>query len=297
MTQLSTIDFHVTGRCNQECSYCWGPSRGGAEVNTSAACDIVRKIAAVGVRRIVFTGGDPVLREDLGLLLRLAKELSLEVALSSTGDRLTPGFLRAYGRWIDLVSLPLDGPNEDISSRTKKPGHFTAVLRAIDWLGEYPGIDVKIGTPVTRANLESIPELVDLVELITSRMSNRMFHNLFQAYPRAMGEVDWPDLLVTDAEFISLRETVESRTRQLQVNWLDHATLDRLYVMVMPDGSLTIPNGPAYPNYGAFLEIPNLDEALTLARFDAPKHARHAQRWASRAHSDTASGRVQPPLA
>jgi MoaA/NifB/PqqE/SkfB family radical SAM enzyme len=283
MTQISTVDFHVTGRCNQECPYCWGPSSSMPEVGTSEACAIVRKISEVGARRIVFTGGDPVLREDLGLLIRLARELELEVALSSTGDRLTPGFLRAYGRWIDLISLPLDGPDERISSRTKNPGHFTAVLRAMVWLADYPDIDVKIGTPVTRENLDSIPDLVDLIERITSRMPNRAFLNLFQAYPRAMGEVDWSALLVTDAEFAALRHRLEGWATRLKVNWLDHATLDRLYVMVMPDGSLTIPSGPAYPDYGPFVEISDLTQVLTQAEFDLAKHNRHARGWSSTA--------------
>jgi MoaA/NifB/PqqE/SkfB family radical SAM enzyme len=253
------------------------------EVDTSEACAIVRKIADTTARRIVFTGGDPVLREDLGLLIRLAKELELEVALSSTGDRLTPGFFKAYGRWIDLVSLPLDGPNEQISSRTKRPGHFTAVLRAMEWLADYPDIDVKIGTPVTRENLESIPDLVVLVERVMSRMPNQAFLNLFQAYPRAMGEVDWSALLVTDAEFASLRHQLEKRNTRLKVNWLDHATLDRLYVMIMPDGSLTIPSGPAYPDYGRFVEMTDLAQVLTQAEFDSAKHNRHARGWTSRA--------------
>jgi MoaA/NifB/PqqE/SkfB family radical SAM enzyme len=280
MAQVSTIDFHVTGRCNQECPYCWGPSTDMPEVGTSEACAIVRRIAETGARRIVFTGGDPVLREDLGPLIRLAKELELEVAVSSTGDRLTPGFLRAYGRWIDLISLPLDGPNEQISSRTKRPGHFTAVLRAMVWLADYAEIDVKIGTPVTRKNLESIPELVDLIERITSQMPNRAFLNLFQAYPRSMGEVDWSDLLVSDAEFAALRLRLEARVARLKVNWLDHATLDRLYVMVMPDGSMTIPSGPAYPDYGRFVDITDLALILTQAEFDLAKHIRHARGWA-----------------
>lgn len=284
MTQLATIDFHLTGRCSQACPYCWGPSSTTPEVSTSEACSIVRKIAETGARRIVFTGGDPILRDDLGLLIRLAKEQGLEVAVSSTGDRLKPGFFTGYGEWIDLLSLPLDGPNERISSRTKRPGHFTAVLKAVEWLKEYPNIDLKIGTPVTRANLESVPDLVSLVEGIASRIPNRTFLNLFQAYPRAFGEVEWHALLVTDAEFAALRQDLDDQTRQLRVNWLDHATLDRLYVMVMPDGSLTIPCGSAYPNYGRFLEISDLERVLSRVGFDAAKHNRHARGWISRAH-------------
>jgi hypothetical protein len=112
-------------------------------------------------------------------------------------------------------------------------------------------------------------------------MPNRAFLNLFQAYPRAVSHVDWAALLVSDAEFTSLRQRVDGRTKRLKVNWLDHATLDRLYVMVMPDGFLTIPSGPAYPDYGRFLDVGDLEDVLARAEFDAAKHNRHARGWTS----------------
>ena len=39
---------------------------------------------------------------------------------------MTGAFRYEYGAAIDLVSLPLDGATEAVSSRTKKPGHFAA---------------------------------------------------------------------------------------------------------------------------------------------------------------------------
>ena len=134
MSTIATIDFHVTSQCNQECAYCWGPQGGEFEVNCRDAAAIIRKIAETDARRIVFTGGDPLLRANIGMLIRLAHESCLEVAVSTTGDTLNPGFLKAYGRWIDLISLPIDGSCEEVSSRTKKPGHFSAIMRALELL-------------------------------------------------------------------------------------------------------------------------------------------------------------------
>ena len=59
MVKVATIDFHVTSECSQECVYCWGP-QGVPEVDRHTALAIVSKIAAVGSRRVVFTGGDPL---------------------------------------------------------------------------------------------------------------------------------------------------------------------------------------------------------------------------------------------
>jgi MoaA/NifB/PqqE/SkfB family radical SAM enzyme len=278
MPTVATIDFHVTSECSQQCSYCWGP-QGYEEraVDTATARAIVERVAELGINRIVFTGGDPLQRADVGELLDLASSLGLEVALSTTGDTLTLDFLEAHGGSVDLVSLPLDGPSEEVSSRTKEPGHFGAVIKALDRLAGFPEIDVKVATPVTRLNLETVPEIVALLERRRRSQPNRLFYNVFQAYPRSMGEVDWSALVVTDEEFARLREEVGEVS--FPVNWLSHETLDRLYVMIFPDGRVTIPSGGRFPDFGPFLEVRDLDALLDRSDFDAPKHTRHSRGW------------------
>jgi MoaA/NifB/PqqE/SkfB family radical SAM enzyme len=279
VTRVATIDFHITSECSQECPYCWGPQEVPA-VGTATARAVVGKIAATGARRIVFTGGDPLKREDLGDLVRHARGLGLEVAVSTTGDLLTAAFLSAHGAEIDLVSLPLDGASEEVSRRTKKEGHFTAVLGALDLLAAHPAIDVKVATPVTRHNLGEVPNIVRLLEARAASLPNRLFYNVFQAFPRSMNPgVVWEELVVSAAEFTALREEVEAVPHAFRINWLSHATLDRLYVMVFPDGSLVIPVGPSFRGYGSFLEVEDLEAVLARAEFDALKHLRHAAGW------------------
>jgi hypothetical protein len=82
---------------------------------------------------------------------------------------------------------------------------------------------------------------------------------------------------VTNDEFAALRERV--MVTSVKINWLDHDTLDRLYVMVFPDGSLTVPAGSRFAFYGDFLAIDDLDEVLERAEFDIEKHRHHAEGW------------------
>ena len=276
--QLATIDFHVTSECSQECPYCWGPQEFDDPVDTGTALRIVSRVKDVGASRIVFTGGDPVKRFDLPLLIRHAKEIGLEVALSTTGDEVTPSILAAAAPFLDLVSVPLDGSNETINARTKKPGHFEAVLRFLGWLREYPELDVKVGTPVTCYNLEDIPNILSLVEDYQRSTDARVFYNVFQAFPRAMSAVDWQELLVSGDEFTELQRRLAGHST-LKVNFLDHATLDRLYVMIFPDGSLVIPRGREFFDYGPFLEIVDLPAVLTRSQFDSTKHLQHSHAW------------------
>jgi MoaA/NifB/PqqE/SkfB family radical SAM enzyme len=285
-SRAATIDFHVTSECDQECPYCWGPRGFEVPVSTDTALRIVERVKAIGAKRIVFTGGDPLKRPDIGPLISHAKEIGLEVALSTTGDQLTESFLREFGPDIDLISLPLDGPTEDVNARTKRPGHFSAIVRALGWLREQPGIAVKLCTPVTRHNLADVPGIVRLAEDYARSTRAQVFYNIFQAFPRAMAPVDWQKLLVSDEEFAALERQLAGRA-SIRLNFLSHATLDRLYVMIFPDGSLIVPNGPRYQNLGPFLEVEDLDAVLDASRFDSAKHLRHSRGWATAASSSS----------
>jgi MoaA/NifB/PqqE/SkfB family radical SAM enzyme len=275
---VSTVDFHITAKCSQACPYCWGPRRFRNPVDTESAQRIIARIKELGVRRIVFTGGDPLQRPDALDLIRYAKETGLETALSTTGDLVTPEILKGLSSFLDLISLPLDGSTEKINAITKHRGHFSAIMQSLAWLRSYPNIDVKVCTPVTRHNLSNIPAIAQLVEEYSHTTQARVFYNIFQAFPRAMFSVKWEKLIVTDEEFAELKNQIGAQ-ENIRINFLDHNILDRLYMMVFPDGSLTIPKGSDYLNFGPFLEVKDLENALNSSQFDSAKHLRHSRGW------------------
>lgn len=49
--------------------------------------------------------------------------------------------------------------------------------------------------------------------------------------------------------------------------------------MVFPDGSLIIPRGSDYLNFGPFLEIKDFEQALHASQFDSAKHLRYSHGW------------------
>jgi len=278
MPGVATIDFHITAACSQSCPYCWGPRRFRNPVDTTTAQRIIARIREWGIGRIVFTGGDPLQRADALDLIRYANGIGLETALSTTGDCLSAALLAALAPVLDLISLPLDGPTEAANARTKHPGHFAAVMAALAWLRAYPAIDVKVCTPVTRHNLAEIPALARLVETYAASTEARVFYNVFQAFPRAMFAVDWEALVVTNEEFAALAHAID-KGKGIRINFLNHETLDRLYVMIFPDGRLVIPSGADYLTFGRFLDVDDLDAALAASQFDTAKHLRHSRGW------------------
>jgi len=278
---FSTIDFHVTCECNQECPYCWGPQDIENPVNTANSYKIIKKIKNVGAKRIVFTGGDPLNRKDIGKLIRYAKNTRLEVALSTTGDELTKTFLRWNAAYIDLISLPIDGSTEEINSNTKEAGHLAAVLKALEMLKDYPTVDVKICTPVTKHNIKDVPNILNITEGFKKKTKSRVFYNIFQTFPRSLGEVNWNEFVVSNRSFGALKRKLSGR-RKIKINFLDHTTLDKLYLMIFPNGNLVIPVGKNFTSFGAFLKIEDINVVIKQSKFEAAKHLRHSKGWGKR---------------
>lgn len=275
---FTTIDFHVTSECSQECPYCWGPQDIENPVGTSISQRIIKKIKDIGAKRIVFTGGDPLKRKDIGKLIRYAKETGLEVALSTTGDEMTSAFLRWNGPYIDLISLPIDGSTEKINSKTKESGHLKAVLRALELLKKYPGIDIKVCTPVTKHNINDIPSILKIAEEYKLASNARVFYNIFQTFPRSQSKVDWNELIVSNREFGILKRKL-SGNKAVKINFLDHKTLDKLYLMIFPNGNLVIPEGENFTSFGSFLEIKDINQVVRQSKFDSRKHLKHSKGW------------------
>ena len=62
----------------------------------------------------------------------------------------------------------------------------------------------KLCTPVTRHNLEDVPNIARLAEEYAETTRARVFYNIFQTFRRSMDPPDWESLLVTDEEFAAL---------------------------------------------------------------------------------------------
>ncbi len=278
---FSTIDFHVTCECSQECPYCWGPQDIENPVSTATSKRIIKKIKDIGAKRIVFTGGDPLNRKDIGKLIRYAKNTGLEVALSTTSDELTKTFFRLNAAYIDLISLPVDGSTEEISSKTKEAGHLAAVLKALEMLKKHPSIDIKLCTPVTKHNIKDVPNILKLAGDFKRKTKSKVFYNLFQTFPRSLGEVDWNKFVVSSRSFGALKRKLSGR-RKIKINFLDHNTLDKLYLMIFPNGNLVIPEGEKFACFGSFLEIEDINEVIKQSKFEAAKHLRHSKGWGKR---------------
>ncbi|AQQ08284.1 Cyclic pyranopterin monophosphate synthase 1 [Sedimentisphaera cyanobacteriorum] len=81
--------FAVTARCPHSCPHCSYAGRQTGELSTARALDIISQIDSLGCPVIGFTGGEPLLREDLPELIEAGSK-NASAVLFTTAQGLTP---------------------------------------------------------------------------------------------------------------------------------------------------------------------------------------------------------------
>jgi cyclic pyranopterin phosphate synthase len=124
---LETLRVSVTDRCDLRCQYCM-PAQGAQFaprndlLSTSELMGALDAFLALGIRRLKFTGGEPLLRMDLEELIASVAQRS-ETGLTTNGTLLQG---RAEGLWkagLRRITVSLD---------TLHPADYSAMTRGGD---------------------------------------------------------------------------------------------------------------------------------------------------------------------
>ncbi len=156
---LLSVSFIVTNRCNSRCSYCNSYNIPSEEMSTSEIFSMIDEFATIGVRRIGFTGGEPLLKEDIGNIISYAHKKEITTTLFSNGTLVSSKINEL--KYLDLLLLSLDGPPEIHDSIRGVRGSFNHVLAAIEAAREVR-LPVWINTVMTKNNISQLHYLVDL---------------------------------------------------------------------------------------------------------------------------------------
>jgi len=98
------MDLALTYRCNNDCAHCYNARpRDYPEMHTQDWLQTLDHLWSLGIPHVVFTGGEPTLRQDLPALIAHAERIGQITGLNTNGRRLSdPNYVR------QLVSAGLD---------------------------------------------------------------------------------------------------------------------------------------------------------------------------------------------
>jgi AdoMet-dependent heme synthase len=179
---LSASRRELTRACDLACRHCRAeahPDRGPDELTTDECREVLRDLATALAPppHVIFTGGDPLKRPDLGALVREATALGLgaSVAPSATA-RLTAeavGELKAAG--VEAMSVSLDGATAERHDAIRGvPGCFDTTLLAAGRIVT-AGIPLQINTLVCRETVDDLGAIAALVAGVGARRWSLFF--------------------------------------------------------------------------------------------------------------------------
>ncbi len=156
------VQYAVTRRCTTLCSHCSLPLGARGDLDTDEAVALVDHLARIGTVRVTLTGGEPLLRPDIGVLIDRCADHGIWTTLESNGARV-PEQMPKLRRLKQLV-LPLDG-GRAAHDRLRGPGSFDEVLSALD-AARRPaaGLEVWTTTVLHRDNLDQVGVVLQLAK-------------------------------------------------------------------------------------------------------------------------------------
>ena len=111
------MDLAITYRCNNACAHCYNArSRNYPELTTQEWFKVLDDLWKIGIPHIVFTGGEPTLRDDLPDLIKHAESNGQITGINTNGRRLKdPVFLsKLVDAGLDHVQITFESNQPEI---------------------------------------------------------------------------------------------------------------------------------------------------------------------------------------
>ncbi|MEI7589764.1 MAG: 12,18-didecarboxysiroheme deacetylase [Deltaproteobacteria bacterium] len=161
------VVWNATRACNLKCIHCYSNSNidlAAQELNTEEAKKFITNLAEFGAPVILFSGGEPLLRQDLCELAAFATSLSMRAVISTNGTLLNKeNTTQLKNIGLSYVGVSIDGAEATHDFFRGAKGAFSKAIRGIR-LCKDAGIKVGIRFTINKHNLADVDTVFDLLE-------------------------------------------------------------------------------------------------------------------------------------
>ncbi|QDX40919.1 GTP 3',8-cyclase MoaA [Salarchaeum sp. JOR-1] len=214
--EVSGVRVSLTDRCNFDCVYCHneglGDTRGpmDARDHEMSADDVVRFLevaAEYDVDSVKFTGGEPMLRDDLEDIIRRTPN-SMEVSMTTNGTFLPGRAEDLVDAGLERVNVSQDALDREQFKHVTQSGAYDRVLEGVEAALD-AGLDpVKLNMVVFEKTAGYVPGMVEHVA-----ENSGLQLQLIEFMPELVGKPEWAvdidrvhDWLAEQADEVEHRE-------------------------------------------------------------------------------------------
>lgn len=136
--QINYLRLSVTDHCNLNCLYCSAGSVARLPRSEVLSYEEIQRVvqvgASMGISKVRITGGEPLLRSDLSILVRMISQIEGidDISLTSNGILLSKYAAELKEAGLKRVNLSLDTLRADRFKRITRVGRLVEVLSGIE---------------------------------------------------------------------------------------------------------------------------------------------------------------------
>jgi Fe-coproporphyrin III synthase len=161
------VVWNVGRQCNLHCVHCYSDSENrvySGELTTAEGRTLIDDLAAFEIPVLLLSGGEPLMRPDLPLLIAYARARGIRVTLSTNGTLITPEvatMLRTLE--VSYVGISLDGIG---ATNDMFRGHKGAFAKAMAGFRNCKAVGQRVGLrmTLTRRNARDLDRIFDFIE-------------------------------------------------------------------------------------------------------------------------------------
>jgi MoaA/NifB/PqqE/SkfB family radical SAM enzyme len=167
--QLTELWLHLTDRCNLRCNHCLFSSspENRAQISFESLERITEQATALGCRKYILTGGEPLMHPDFERIVDLLlQDRESEVVVQTNGTLLRQSGA-AFRRWASRpfrLQIGIDGL-QDNHDRIRGEGSFVRLTEDLERL-TLSGVPYSLLMSVDTKNVDQMADLVDLAAII-----------------------------------------------------------------------------------------------------------------------------------
>ncbi|MBV8773055.1 MAG: pyrroloquinoline quinone biosynthesis protein PqqE [Deltaproteobacteria bacterium] len=265
----------LTYRCPLHCVYCSNPveyTRYRSELSTDVWIKVLREARELGCVQLGFSGGEPLVRDDLESLVREAHALGYYINLITSGVGLTEARIAELRRaGLDHIQLSFQDSTRELNDFLSHTRTFELKAKVARLIKEH-GYPMVLNVVLHRQNLDHVEQILSMAEQIGAEyveLANTQFYGW--AFVNREHLLPFPDQLARAEEAIRrFRERVGSKVR---------------VYFVVPDYYERRPK-PCMNGWGSVFMLVTPDgmvlpchEARILPGLQFPQVEQHALRW------------------
>lgn len=168
--RLLTCEIEFNRSCNYRCPYCYAAGKYEKEkLSPETAESVIRQVAALGARKVVVLGGEPLLCRDLKQHIRLMNSLGMGAEIFTNAALLDEDWAQFFYEQGSRVVIKLNSLDPVVQDRlTGVKDSLSRAMRAIDIL-QKTGFDENRLVASSVITTDNEREIVDLWKYLRGR--------------------------------------------------------------------------------------------------------------------------------